>query len=207
MDKKMTTPQYVFFTGAPGSRWAAAGQSIEHLDIFNKTDRAPNRVYNYNGYPFHKGMYFGRGLPMECKLDKQYIDSAWTAVDDTKSQLVKGHDWSLCLDQIKITFPQSWTVLIYRPDIVSYQWWAEAGAEKIDYPRYIEFTDKIGILGVINEQNKRILDYACRNKCTWHYFNADWIEETFGYKTEVESRGKIPADDGFFDDVLVTVVK
>nr|NDG06029.1 hypothetical protein [Oxalobacteraceae bacterium] len=201
-------PEHVFFTGAPGSRWAATAQSIEHLDIFNTTDRKPHRKYEYNGGTFHKGMYFGRGCPMTTQLDRDYINSAWDQTQPGKIKLVKGHDWSLCLPEIKQQFPDAWVVMVYRPELTCYSWWAESGDfHRTAYPNYLEWTDRVGILSVIAEQNRRILQFAQQNQCTWHYLTSDWIHEVFGQWTQLESRGRIPAEPDFFQDVLITVVR
>jgi hypothetical protein len=54
------------------------------------------------------------------------------------------------------------------------------------------------MLREITKQNKRILEYACKNNATWSYFTPEWVGKEFGHQVEIART---------FPDVLVTVIK
>jgi hypothetical protein len=89
-------------------------------------------------------------------------------------------------------------MLVYRPDMASYAWWHEAGGFQIQYPNYKWYKDSAEMLREITKQNKRILEYACKNNATWSYFTPEWVEQEFGHTVEIART---------FPDVLVTVIK
>jgi hypothetical protein len=192
----MNLPNRIFFTGVPGSRWSGIAQTLEQLDGFNTSDRTPERDYSHNQYSGHKGAYFGRGMEFNHSLDKSNIDAAHLTHEGTR--LVKSHDWAYCLDQIKHYYPDDWIMLVYRPDMVSYAWWHEAGGFKINYPCYDEYRDSTNMLAEITSQNKSILEYAYSQNVTWNYFTEQWIEQNFGQTTEVKTK---------WSDILVTLLK
>jgi len=82
--------------------------------------------------------------------------------------------------------------------MASYAWWHEAGGFQIQYPNYSWYKDSAEMLREITKQNKRILEYACKNNATWSYFTPDWVEQEFGHRVEIAKT---------FPDVLVTVIK
>ena len=189
-------PNRIFLTGVPGSRWSGIAQTLETIPGFNTTDRTPARTYSHHSYTGHQGAYFGPGMELECKLDSQYIDSAWTEPGGTR--LVKSHDWAYMLPQVEDHFPADWIMLVYRPDMASYAWWHEAGGFQIQYPCYDYYRDSVGMLAAITLQNQCILEYAHSRNATWHHFTPDWVESTFGHRVEIARS---------FPDILVTVFK
>ena len=46
-------PEYIFFTGVPGSRWSGIAQEIKSQPGYNTTDRAEHRVYKHGDFSGH----------------------------------------------------------------------------------------------------------------------------------------------------------
>jgi len=194
--QKINLPKRIFFTGVPGSRWSSIAQTLESLPGFNISDRTYERNYNHHEFTGHKGAYFGLGMELEAKLNSTYIDNAWTVPEGTK--IVKSHDWAYKLATIKLVFPDDWIMLVYRPDLISYAWWHEAGGFKIKYPNYQAYKDSVHMLTEIQNQNKHILEFAYSHNATWNYFTTSWIEENFSENCNVT----VPNT-----DILVTIIK
>ena len=192
----MILPNRIFFTGVPGSRWSGIAQALESMEGFNTSDRTPARDYSHHEFTGHKGAYFGRGMELESYLDPRYIDAAWTKMGGCR--IVKSHDYAYKLQTISEVFPDDWIMLVYRPDMVSYAWWHEAGGFQIKYPCYDDYKDSTNMLSEITKQNKVILEYAHKRNATWHYFTEQWILDTFGQQIKL---------DKVFSDILVTVIK
>lgn len=189
-------PKRIFFTGVPGSRWSGIAQAIENLNGFNTSDRRLEREYTHCGFSGHKGAYFGQQMEFDAILDAEYIDQAWSNLDGTR--LVKSHDWAYKLDDIKTTFPNDWIMLVYRPDMISYAWWHEAGGFNIKYPDYTWYKNSANMLGEISKQNSHILEFACKHNLTWSYFTTSWIASNFNQTIEVKNK---------WSDILVTIKK
>jgi hypothetical protein len=192
----MKLPNRIFLTGVPGSRWSGIAQTLEKLEGFNTSDRTPEREYNHNQYSGHRGAYFGEGMELHPYLSPSYIDKAWTEEGGTR--IVKSHDWAYSLDKIKSVFPKDWIMLVYRPDMVSYAWWHEAGGFNIKYPSYKHYQDSATMLGEIAKQNASILKFAQEYDLTWNYFTPKWINKNFGQPTEIKQT---------WPDILVTLLK
>lgn len=189
-------PERVFFTGVPGSRWSGIAQILETIPGFNTSDRTPERTYLHHSYTGHVGAYFGWGMEFDPLLNAEHIDQAWNEPGGTR--LVKSHDWAYLLPSIKKQFPNDWIMLVYRPDMISYAWWHEAGGFQIKYPCYDEYRNSVGMLAGITRQNEEILKYAHSVNATWHYFTEQWVLNTFNYSVTIEKT---------FPDILVTVIK
>ena len=191
----MKLPDKIFFTGVPGSRWSGIAQTLETMSGMNTSDRTPEREYDHHSYTGHKGAYFGPGMEFEPILDGDYIDQAWLEPNGCK--LVKSHEWSYYLGEIKEKFPDDWIMMIYRPDMVSYAWWHEAGGFQIQYPNYSAYKNSSNMLSEIMKQNSCILEFGRLNKCKWEYFTSEWISEKFGESIVVDKT---------FSDILVTLI-
>jgi hypothetical protein len=189
-------PNKIFLTGVPGSRWSGIAQTLESLNGFNISDRTPTREFSHNGFTGHKGAYFGEGMEFGPYLNPEYIDSAWSVESGCK--IVKSHDWAYKLQAIRKVFPDDWIMLVYRPDIVSYTWWHEAGGFNIKYPNYAAYKNSATMLGKIAEQNECILKFASEHNLTWNYFTSKWIEQNFKQNVEVKQS---------WPDILVTLLK
>ena len=161
----------------------------------NTSDRTPEREYDHHSYTGHKGAYFGPEMEFEPILDGDYIDQAWLKPEGCK--LIKSHEWSYYLGEIREKFSDDWIMMIYRPDMVSYAWWHEAGGFQIQYPNYSAYKNSGNMLSEIMKQNSCILEFGRLNKCKWEYFTSDWIRENFGQDIVVEKT---------FSDILVTLI-
>lgn len=192
----MQLPERLFFTGVPGSRWSGIANSLQTLPGFNSSDRSSSRQYQHASGGAHEGAYFGPGMEFEARLDAAYLDSAWS--NPGGCRIVRSHDWAYQLDTIAMRFPHDWTMLIYRPDMISYAWWHQAGGFDIPYPSYQAYGNSSRMMAAIAEQNRLILDYAARNDLAWRTLTPQWCEETFGHKIEVNPK---------WIDILVTVKK
>jgi hypothetical protein len=191
----MKLPRRIFFTGVPGSRWSGIAQTLETMSGMNTSDRTPEREYDHHSYTGHKGAYFGPGMEFEPILDEDYIDQAWLQPGGCK--LIKSHEWSYYLGEIREKFPDDWIMMIYRPDMVSYAWWHEAGGFQIQYPNYSAYKNSSNMLSEIMKQNSCILEFGRLNKCKWEYFTSEWISENFGQDIVVDKT---------FSDILVTLI-
>lgn len=190
----MSLPDKLFFTGVPGSKWSGISQILESHSAFDTSDRTIEREYKHNEYSGHKGVYFGTG--MEFPPDPTDVDRGWHEGVGTK--IVKSHEWAHMLDVVKMTNPEDWIMLIYRPNEISWEWWHQAGGFDITYPNYDYYTDSEGMAKAIAEQNNNILKFAHKHNLKWSYFNSEWIKETFDIDVEVNQT---------YDDILVTVLK
>jgi hypothetical protein len=191
----MSLPDRIFFTGVPGSRWSGIAQTLETISGMNTSDRTPEREYVHHSYTGHKGAYFGPGMEFEPILDENYIDQAWSKPGGCK--LVKSHEWSYYLNEIREKFPDDWIMMIYRPDMSSYAWWHEAGGFQIQYPNYSAYKNSGNMMSEIMKQNSCMLEFGMSNKCTWEYFTSEWIYKNFGESIAVNKT---------FSDILVTLV-
>lgn len=193
----MILPNRIFFTGVPGSRWSGIAQTLESMPYFNTTDRTREREYLHGGFTGHKGAYFGRKMEFEAKLDADYLDSAWEP-NSQGSKLVKSHDWSYSLHQIKKKFPNDWIMLVYRDNTASFKWWKEAGGWDIKYPSYTAYQNDVIMTREIDWQNFAIKQFAQEHNLQWNTFTSDWINEHFSKDVIVERN---------WPDIFVTILK
>ncbi len=191
----MYLPNRIFFTGVPGSRWSGIAQTLETMSGMNTSDRTPEREYVHHSYTGHRGAYFGPGMEFEPILDPDYIDQAW--IEPQGCKLIKSHEWSYYLDQIQKKFPNDRILMVYRPDMVSYAWWHEAGGFQIQYPNYSAYKNSGTMLSEIMKQNSCMLEFGMLNKCKWEYFTSEWIYNNFGQSIVVNKT---------FSDILVTLI-
>ena len=192
----MKLPNRIFFTGVPGSRWSGIAQTLETMSGMNISDRTAEREYDHHSYTGHKGAYFGPEMEFEPILDSDYIDQAW--VEPQGCKLVKSHEWAYNLNQIRTKFPDDWIVMVYRPDMISYAWWHEAGGFQIKYPNYASYQNSAIMMSEIMRQNSEILKFGMINKCKWEYFDSNWVLNNFNQNIEVKE---------IFNDVLITLIK
>jgi len=188
-------PNRIFFTGVPGSRWSGIAQTLETMSGMNTSDRTPEREYVHHSYTGHRGAYFGPGMEFDPILDPDYIDQAW--IEPQGCKLIKSHEWSYYLDQIQKKFPNDRILMVYRPDMVSYAWWHEAGGFQIQYPNYSAYKNSGTMLSEIMKQNSCMLEFGMLNKCKWEYFTSEWIYNNFGQSIVVNKT---------FSDILVTLI-
>jgi hypothetical protein len=143
----------IFFTGPPGSKWSAAAHLLTFQNIYpiNTSDYTEDRIYTHDSPDMfttsHLGAFFGPGnefgqnfhqLHTMTKeeiideIDRAYEDKSWE-----KYRLVKCHHFSLQLDWIAETFPNSKIITITRPPQLCFRGWLGAGGfDGITYPDY-----------------------------------------------------------------------
>lgn len=179
----MNLPNKIFFTGVPGSRWSGIAQVLETIPGFDTSDRTDNRRYVHGGFTGHQGVYFGRMMEFEAKLDDDYINQAWTG---SGTKIVKSHDWAYSLDKIKQVFPNDWIMLVHRPDHISFDWWKSAGGFDIGYPSYRAYQNDVLMTKEIAWQNQAILKFAEERNLKWQTFDSKWIQSNFDSNVTVK---------------------
>lgn len=184
--------------GVPGSRWSGIAQNIEdNIEGFNTSDRRPERVYNHHGFSGHFGVYFGTGWEHDIGLDLNNLDRGFKHTQGTR--ILKSHEWAYHLDEIRERYPDSWIMLVYRPDMSAYSWWHEAGGFTISYPDYRPYyKDSANMLCEIVKQNQAIMRFAQKHDAEWNHISGAWIDRNFG--TYVEPTRRDP-------DTLVTIIR
>jgi hypothetical protein len=193
----MNLPKRIFFTGIPGCGWSTMAQTIERIEGFNTSDRIPERFYSHDSGARHMGAYFGQGMEFSLDLNTKNIDSPWTESEGTR--IVKSHDWALYLNEIKNCYPDDWIILVYRPELISLEWWLGAGGFNIKYPNYSAYQNEDIMLKHMRRCNKAMLDFSSNYQVKWSHFTNDWICETFGQQlSDIEQEES---------DILVTVIK
>ena len=161
----MTLPEYIFFTGVPGSRWSGIAKEIKSSNNYNCTDRAAHRAYQHHSKIGHTEAYYGTGMEFDCSLNRSNLDAPYT--ENSGCKLLMSHEWSYYFEQIQDAYPLAWIQLIYRPDWPSFLWWKQAGGFDITYPNYDWYESDYLMSYRIQEQNKLILDFAQKNSVQW----------------------------------------
>ena len=191
---KTQLPERIFLSGAPGSRWSGIAQVLESLQGFNTSDRTPEREYSHSTYSGHKGAYFGPGMEFEPQLDTAYIDQAWTQPGGCR--LIKSHEWSEMLVDVRSAFPLDWIMLVHRQYKPSLEWWLEAGGYNISYPNYTAYEN---MPATIKRQNQGIMKWVFEKSCKLERFTPFWVEREFGQTVDFDANK--------YQDVFVTLWK
>ena len=84
-------PEYIFFTGVPGSRWSGIAKEIKSSGQYNCTDRAEHRAYSHQDKVGHTEAYYGTGMEFDCSLDRTNLDAPYTS--DEGCKLLMSHEW------------------------------------------------------------------------------------------------------------------
>lgn len=166
--------EYIFFTGAPGSRWSGVSQVFR--DTWNNIDNSdliPEKTYKHPLYNGHIGNYYGPGmlngdwLASEFGTKEQWIneiESSYTGKEPVK--LILSHHFAYWLDNLVDTFPSSKIVLCYRTDQECFDWWHEAGGWNISYPSYTWYQNDTKMMNEIKKQNSAILNFINKYNLT-----------------------------------------
>jgi len=177
-------PSKIFMIGAPGSRWSGIAQNIEAISGFNTSDRTPERDYTHHSFSGHLGAYFGTGWEFDTSLDEENLNRPYANLDGTR--ILKSHEWAYKLNEIYEKFPDSWILLVYRPDLACQAWWHEAGGFNISYPDYRPYyKNSMNMLNEIIMQNNYMLEFSQNHDLTWHHYSYKWIEDNFGYNIDL----------------------
>ena len=159
-------PERHFFTGAPGSRWSGISQDIESSDLYDTSDRTPERSYTHDTYNGHVGVYFGTGMEFPASLDKDVLDSPYTG---TGSKLHKSHEYAFMLPNIVKHYPDCWITLVVRDSQRCFTWWKKAGGWDITYPNYDYYVDDETMMDKIIRMNCSMMNFAHKHNLTWRH--------------------------------------
>lgn len=170
---------YIFFTGAPGSKWSAVSQKYRKDELVDNSDQTASTTYKHHKYSGHVGNYFGPGLPLGNWLNKELgTREDWihtirhTSQDASKPvKVILSHHFAYYLDELVQIFPKSKIVLCHRPDKDCFDWWHEAGGWDITYPSYRWYWNDAKMKEEIAIQNKYILEFIKKHKLTIEYNN------------------------------------
>ena len=192
----MNLPNRIFFTGVPGSKWSGIAQVIEdNVPGMNISDRSPERQYIHEDFTGHVGAYFGD--KMEFPADVKAADFAHKSLDGCR--LIKSHDWSYIIDEIKFRRPNDWIMMVYRNDYDSFNWWKKAGGFEITYPNYESYIDDRHMKSEIRNQNKSMVDSGIKYNCIWSPFDAEFMKSNFGVSPDLDYKK--------WDGIHVTIIK
>ncbi|GJL83553.1 MAG: hypothetical protein DHS20C01_31870 [marine bacterium B5-7] len=183
----ITLPKFVFFTGAPGSKWSGISQVLEQHPDIDTSDRTPEREYLHSEYSGHVGAYFGPGMELEARLDADYLLDAWgEPVNHRSSRIVKSHHWAYMLEEISRKFPHDWIALVWRENGTCNDWWHRAGGFEIKYPSYSWYENDAKMNREIALQNDAIRKFAERKNLQWSLFDTRWVSEKFGFEPDMK---------------------
>ena len=175
-------PEYIFFTGVPGSRWSGIAREIKSSGQYNCTDRAEHRNYTHHGFAGHQEAYYGTGMEFNVSLDRSNLNAPYTDADPAQGcKLIMSHEWPYYFEEIQDAYPLAWIQLVYRPDWASFLWWKQAGGFEITYPNYDWYETDYFMTYRIQEQNKLILDFGQKHSVQWlqHYKHSDIFIGTY----------------------------
>jgi Sulfotransferase family len=135
---------FVFVTGAPGSKWSAIAHAISYADGINNSDVTLSRKYAEVGAPMHFGNYFGPGMEFGNDFDRLEELSREEIERELRRPyskpggrlLLKSHLFSRHLGLLAEMFPGARFVLVHRDDDACLDWWLEAGGFDIVFPDY-----------------------------------------------------------------------
>lgn len=179
--------EYIFFTGAPGSRWSGVSQVFRDTwDNIDNTDLVPEKTYKHPLYKGHVGNYYGPGMLNGTWLDqylgskqewRKEIDQSFTGSKPVK--LILSHHFAYWLKELIETFPSSKLVLCYRTDQECFDWWHNAGGWDISYPSYSWYQNDTKMMNEIQKQNTAILDFINKNKLILEQPSIDFFRKYF----------------------------
>lgn len=158
-------PEFIFFTGIPGSRWSGIAQDMKVELGLNLTDRADHRIYKHGDFSGHMDAYYGTGMEFNTSLDEDNLNAPFT--DKSGSKLLMSHEWPYHFDEIMARYPDAWITLVYRHQWESFLWWKKAGGFDITYPNYDWYESDYHMQQIAKTQNRLILGFAQGHNLQW----------------------------------------
>jgi hypothetical protein len=151
---------YLFFTGAPGSKWSSVVKNIYRSVDIDQTDYSDFRTYYHdadtpgNLQLMHLGVYWDPGMEFE-PLDVEQWDIPFSG---NGHRIIKSHIFSHYLDWLtSFSCP---IVLVYRNDYECYEWWKKCGHFAITYPNYSPYYKNLDNMWIeIQKQNSSIMNF------------------------------------------------
>lgn len=159
---------YIFITGAPGSKWSAIARAISEADEIDNSDTSSGRVYRDRARLGHFGNYFGPGMEFGTdfesldKLSKEAIIRELEApfASPHGRLLLKSHMFARHLPLLRDLFPRARFVLVYRSDAACLKWWVAAGGFSIAFPDYSWYGEIEALRQQIAVDNAAILAFC-----------------------------------------------
>jgi hypothetical protein len=161
--------KYVFFIGAPGSKWSSVHKNVYLSPDVDQTDFREDRTYWHSasddGHVMHPGAFYDPGMEYGDWFDKfdQHTKEECEAELDrpfsgTGVRMIKCHVLAHHIDFIKATWPECPIVLVHRHNDSCLGWWVKQGHFTITYPNYGEYyKDLANMVLRIAEQNVDIM--------------------------------------------------
>ena len=142
---------YIFFAGAPGSKWSSVARNIYFSPSIDRSDNTNSRQYEQTG---HCGAYWDPGMefdiPAELNtLTPEQAQAQWDApFSGTGYRIVKSHVFCYQenIDYLRTNWPNSPIVLVHRSDDACVGWWVRAGEFSITYPNYEPYYQNLSIM-------------------------------------------------------------
>jgi hypothetical protein len=166
---------YIFVTGAPGSKWSSVVRSIYFSGDINQSDFSLDRRYYHDasgkrqlmhlGSYFDPGMEFGDNFKMFSMLSKEEAEAEFDRpfTHGIGRKIVKSHFFAYHLDDLK----EKWKdpiVLVYRDSDACLGWWIRCGHFNITYPKYDYYKNIDGMVKYVDAQNKHIKRFIDENE-------------------------------------------
>lgn len=156
---------YIFFTGAPGSKWSSVVKNIYWSKDIDQTDYSDARTYYHDadtpGQPqlMHLGVYWDPGMEFE-PLDPNQWDAPFSSEG---RRIIKSHVFAYHLDWLtKLDCP---IVMVYRNDVECLEWWKLCGEFNITYPNYAPYYKNLSHMwNEIQAQNSAIMNFIKNNQ-------------------------------------------
>lgn len=164
--------KYIFVAGAPGSKWSSVSKNIYYSPSIDRSDYRDDWTYYHDAAGqmnlMHMGAYFDPGmeldLPAELSgLDRRQLEHIFDgpfSKESTGARIIKSHIFSYKqnIQHLKIKFPESPIVLVYRSNDACLGWWVKCGHFNITYPKYQEYYKDLRTMStIIEKQNDGIL--------------------------------------------------
>ena len=89
---------WIFFTGAPGSRWSGVSQTIrDNWENVDNTDLTEDKKYTHHKYSGHVGNYYGPGMANGQWLEESFGTNRMWEEEINKSFSGPEDSWKLIL--------------------------------------------------------------------------------------------------------------
>jgi len=197
-----TGENYIFATGAPGSKWSAMLRTLSYNIRINNSDENEEDTFQVKLFSnltntektlaWHRGAYwgpyhkYGHKFDMLDKLSKDEIihELNLPFKEPGGIKVIKSHWFSYHLEFLAETFPKAKILTVYLPDDVCFDWWKVIGGWNIHYPVYTWYENDDRMRDRIKEENAHITRFFARRKRFLdRYFNINHLYFDLGLPT------------------------